>query len=207
MILDIDIDIVDDREPYNQSEQQWIEEFPELWDSVVDKIDEWNEHLVWLKRKAATITRHSDIFPTALERWMFAELVKIKLDKATKNAKRNMRRLRLIVPAINATDVPLNPNIENQQIPFKNSITDGDIARAKDYPIEYLYVGNLRRTGRSQTGKCPIHQENTGSFHIYDDNSFHCFGCQAHGDAIDFVMRTREIPFVEAVRFINKLQA
>jgi hypothetical protein len=202
MIYDIDIDIVDDREPYNLTEKEWIEEFPELWDLVVDKIDEWNEHLVWLKRKAATITRHSDRFPTPLERWMFGELVKIKLDDATKRAKRNLRRLKLISPPIDSHEVS-KPYMEPI---FKDSITDSDIANAKEYPIENLYVGNLRHTGRSLRGKCPIHSENTGSFHIYpSDNSFYCFGCAAHGDAIDFIMQTQQMGFIESVRYLKRL--
>lgn len=38
--------------------------------------------------------------------------------------------------------------------------------------------------------RCPFHSEKTPSCVIYKDNSFHCFGCQAHGsNAIDFVMK------------------
>lgn len=37
--------------------------------------------------------------------------------------------------------------------------------------------------------KCPFHSDNTASFVLYPDNSFHCFGCKAHGiGAIDFCM-------------------
>jgi DNA primase len=37
---------------------------------------------------------------------------------------------------------------------------------------------------------CPFHQEDSPSLHIYDDGSWHCFGCGAHGrDVIDFVGR------------------
>ena len=34
---------------------------------------------------------------------------------------------------------------------------------------------------------CPFHDDSTPSCHIYPDH-FHCFGCGAHGDAIDWLM-------------------
>jgi DNA polymerase I-like protein with 3'-5' exonuclease and polymerase domains len=34
---------------------------------------------------------------------------------------------------------------------------------------------------------CPFHDDSTPSLHIYDDH-FHCFGCGAHGDAVDWLM-------------------
>lgn len=59
----------------------------------------------------------------------------------------------------------------------------------------------LKRSGGLLKGCCPFHQEKTPSFVVYpDDHSFHCFGCQAHGNAIDFVMRTEGLPFMEALQ-------
>lgn len=38
--------------------------------------------------------------------------------------------------------------------------------------------------------RCPFHADNNPSLHVYDDGSWHCFGCGAHGgDVIDFVGR------------------
>jgi hypothetical protein len=34
---------------------------------------------------------------------------------------------------------------------------------------------------------CPFHDDSTPSLHIYHDH-FHCYGCGAHGDAIDWLM-------------------
>ena len=46
----------------------------------------------------------------------------------------------------------------------------------------------LRRSGRSQIGLCPFHSEKSGSFSINPElGIYHCFGCQASGDAITFV--------------------
>lgn len=34
---------------------------------------------------------------------------------------------------------------------------------------------------------CPFHQENTASFHIYNEWQMHCFGCQWTGNIIDYL--------------------
>ena len=58
----------------------------------------------------------------------------------------------------------------------------------------------LTRHGREHTGLCPFHNEKTPSFTVNEDKGFyHCFGCSAHGGAIDFVMNTEGLSFPEAV--------
>ena len=60
---------------------------------------------------------------------------------------------------------------------------------------------DLRKTGRTLTGLCPFHSEKTPSFVVFpENNSYHCFGCGAHGDIFTFVMRTENQEFVEALR-------
>jgi DNA primase len=47
---------------------------------------------------------------------------------------------------------------------------------------------------------CPFHGEKTPSFTVSRDKQFfHCFGCGAHGSAIGFLMKHRNLEFVEAV--------
>lgn len=58
----------------------------------------------------------------------------------------------------------------------------------------------LRKRGANHTGLCPFHREKTPSFTVHDDKGFyHCFGCQAHGDVIDFIMKTENLTFPETV--------
>lgn len=45
---------------------------------------------------------------------------------------------------------------------------------------------------------CPFHDDRNPSMKIYDDH-FHCFGCQVHGDVIDFVSRLFGITLKEAI--------
>lgn len=56
----------------------------------------------------------------------------------------------------------------------------------------------LAKSGRNWKGLCPFHTEKSPSFYVYED-SFHCFGCGAHGDAFAFVMRCEGLGFMEAV--------
>lgn len=58
----------------------------------------------------------------------------------------------------------------------------------------------LRRMGRLYKALCPFHEEKTPSFIVFpEQNRFHCFGCDAKGDVIDFVMRTEGLDFGHAM--------
>ena len=58
----------------------------------------------------------------------------------------------------------------------------------------------LKRTGRSQVGLCPFHNERTASFQVRADRQrFNCFGCQENGDVFAFLMKMDGLSFVEAV--------
>lgn len=82
-----------------------------------------------------------------------------------------------------------------------SKITEEDIARAREMPIEEMYSGRLFKSGgKSQCGLCPFHNERTPSFHIYKDNRYKCFGCQEHGDAIEFYMKQNGLKFIDAVK-------
>lgn len=52
---------------------------------------------------------------------------------------------------------------------------------------------------------CPFHPgDRNASLRIYKDNTWHCFGCHKYGSVIDFVMEMERVPFIEAVRIIDK---
>ena len=61
---------------------------------------------------------------------------------------------------------------------------------------------DLRRAGRNWVGLCPFHGEKTPSFQVYDDHYF-CFGCGAHGDAIDWLTRIEGLSFHAAVNALS----
>jgi DNA primase len=59
----------------------------------------------------------------------------------------------------------------------------------------------LRRAGANEyVGLCPFHDERTPSFGVNPhDKVYHCFGCQASGDAFTFVMETEGLDFAAAL--------
>jgi DNA primase len=63
----------------------------------------------------------------------------------------------------------------------------------------------LKKRGRNYVGLCPFHQEKTGSFNVDPNRQFfHCFGCKASGNAIDFVMKRDRIEFIDALRQLGE---
>lgn len=58
----------------------------------------------------------------------------------------------------------------------------------------------LKKAGKSYTACCPFHQEKSPSFHVHRDKGYyHCFGCQASGNAISFLMEHDHRSFMEAL--------
>ncbi len=62
----------------------------------------------------------------------------------------------------------------------------------------------LKRAGANRlTGLCPFHDERTPSFGINPaEKVYHCFGCQASGDAFTFVMETEGVDFKGALELL-----
>ncbi|APE28660.1 DNA primase [Aurantiacibacter gangjinensis] len=59
----------------------------------------------------------------------------------------------------------------------------------------------LTRAGREWKACCPFHSEKTPSFYVNDQKGFyHCFGCQQHGGAIDWMMEQHGLEFMDAVK-------
>ena len=61
----------------------------------------------------------------------------------------------------------------------------------------------LEKSGAQFRARCPFHNERTPSFYVSPERkSFHCFGCQTHGDIFTFVEKIENIPFVEALKIL-----
>lgn len=64
----------------------------------------------------------------------------------------------------------------------------------------------IKRAGREYKALCPFHGEKTPSFTISPNKGFyHCFGCNAHGTALGFIMEYENLGFVEAVENLADL--
>jgi len=80
------------------------------------------------------------------------------------------------------------------------------IERAKIVPIESIAMPHLkkvRKYGDKIVTLCPFHSEKSPSFYLYiKKNYYKCYGCDAHGDIIEFVRKIYGYSMREAVNFL-----
>ncbi len=58
----------------------------------------------------------------------------------------------------------------------------------------------LKKAGINHKGLCPFHNEKSPSFTVNATRqTFHCFGCGVHGNAIGFLMQHCAMPFPDAI--------
>ncbi len=63
-----------------------------------------------------------------------------------------------------------------------------------------------KKSGNNYFACCPFHTEKSASFSVSQNKQFfHCFGCGAHGNSIDFLMQYDRLSFPEAVEALAKL--
>lgn len=86
-----------------------------------------------------------------------------------------------------------------------HTIDVADVRRR--HPIQDVVAAEgieLHRTGRSFMGCCPFHDDSTASLSVAGvPDKFHCFGCGASGDVIDFVARLHGLGFRDAVAHLD----
>lgn len=62
----------------------------------------------------------------------------------------------------------------------------------------------LIRAGREWKACCPLHADRSPSFTIYEGGErFHCFGCGAGGDVLDYLQRAHAVGLREAVAMLE----
>ena len=64
----------------------------------------------------------------------------------------------------------------------------------------------LKKRGKEYVGLSPFKTEKTPSFTVNDEKEFyHCFATSEHGNIFDFVMKTQNFKFGEAVKYLAQL--
>lgn len=82
---------------------------------------------------------------------------------------------------------------------MKNNKQGYDIEALKQIPIGAMLGEAVYRSSSRNAYKCPLHNEKTGSFYWFKDkNNYHCFGCGAHGDAINLYQNLHKCSFTDA---------
>ena len=65
---------------------------------------------------------------------------------------------------------------------------------------------SLKKRGKEFVGLSPFKNEKTPSFTVNDEKEFyHCFATSEHGNIFDFVMKTQNLRFGEAVKYLSNL--
>lgn len=68
-----------------------------------------------------------------------------------------------------------------------------------------LQVPLRKKSGSNYFARCPFHNEKSASFSVSQQKQFYyCFGCGAHGNAIDFMMQHDRMNFPEAVEALGR---
>ena len=90
------------------------------------------------------------------------------------------------------------------------------MARYEDVWLSDLYTKNdivdvvssyttLSERGGRYWGLCPFHNEKTPSFSVSRDKQlYYCFGCKQGGNVANFIMKTENLSFGEAVELLAR---
>ncbi|MDO9235604.1 MAG: DNA primase [Aquabacterium sp.] len=81
------------------------------------------------------------------------------------------------------------------------------LARTDIADIVGKYV-TLKKAGINFKGLCPFHGEKSPSFIVSPSRqTYHCFGCGVHGNAVGFLMEYGGLGFIDAVKDLAQIQA
>jgi hypothetical protein len=86
---------------------------------------------------------------------------------------------------------------ENPQLLSKNWVSQEEIAIALK-----VSFNTLVKLNHNNSMKCPFHSDKDPSFHVFKNNTAHCFGCNWDGTIISYVMESQSLKFNEAVRYL-----
>jgi hypothetical protein len=172
------------------SDTEWLLVFPEARQILPEKLKEW----VAEKKRLIDIAKkylRASAGDTYWYLWASLHMSVIpKIEAAAKHIARIQRQIRHTSSG--------NGN--------KGYITETDIKRAKEVPIESLLSTPIRRTGKTITANCPLHTDHSPSFVIYTEtNTCWCFGCQEGGDSIALVRKLYKFDFIGSVKYLLRV--
>lgn len=161
-------------------QRKWLKALEEDYKEEQKKWDEYYFNEV--KR----IARSTTIEDKEFAKWFYRRWCEINLEVLQKEIKKVRRHIAYLISQ------------QPSYVPPANALTQSDIDRARN--VDLLSFFNLK--SHLRLVPCPFHNERTGSFKIFPDNHFKCFGCGEHGDVIDYIQKIHQMTFKEAVRFL-----
>ncbi len=114
-----------------------------------------------------------------------------------------------------AQPVPTELRIENFRsllaTPSIDPVNGNRLERIKkEVPIAQVvahYV-HLRMSGENLVGICPFHEDHIPSLAVYPRTGrFHCYGCQKHGDVINFLREIENLSFGQALDVLEQIKS
>ncbi len=172
------------------TDAQLLDIFPEARDLIPEKIAAWQQQRQaqtrLIKEKLAVIERQAQ----PEDRWFWRLCVEYVDGPRLVQISGHLTRLERLRAATTGKSQP-------------GRLTEAQIEQARRVPVETLVPTPLRQSGKSYSGRCPLHKEKTPSFHVYPDtNSWYCYGCNCGGDSISFVRHLHGLSFTKAVRYL-----
>lgn len=175
--------------------QEFLKMFPEAIDILQSKIEEWEEEQqLRLSTVKKALTDLYSLKIDELSTWFGEELIKHFLYPPVIECQKHISRIQRMMP------------VSHNKTGDDSNNWDEQIIRARQYPIYEIAKErlSLRSLGGKYLSLCPFHTEKHSSFYLYpDSNTYHCFGCQAHGDIISLTMHLYTTSFREAVKMLQ----
>lgn len=178
------------------SDKELIEVFgPDVKDIVEQNIQSYTEQEAELKLQLRGVAKEAMGKLPPEERWLTEALLKQSplMDKIldVRHHLARLHRLKRICSPARA-----GPKQQFSEL----------VEKARAVSIEQVALPELqksRKVGNKVVASCPFHDDKSPSFYLYlDTNTFHCFGCQEHGDVITFVIKLHGYSFKEAVQYL-----
>jgi len=175
------------------TDRQLLDIFPDVKTDLPDIINELETEDRYLKFKIGDeLMDFTSRYKTLGDQIIAREGLKMGLGQELITNRRQLSRLRRLW------------NLASGNTDKKGGISDQDIQAALEVPIETLFDGKLRKTGKTLCGLCPFHSEKHASFYIYPaTNSYYCFGCNCGGNVINFAMNLNGLDFKAAIKLLT----
>jgi len=112
---------------------------------------------------------------------------------------------KVLVPELSALQKELK-RLEWQLPTRRMKLLEGSITEEHIERVKQVMLTNFIEVNRAGFAQCNFHNEKTASFKYYkNNNSFYCYGCNAGGDVIAFIMKSKNLSFIETIKYLLKM--